>query len=214
MWTKDQRTDFANVYILTSKIFDKEISYDLAKMVVEDLQDLDFQKCYDALSEYRKSNKYKFWPKPSDIRAIVNPSADPRQIAILTARKIDAAVKKYGWTWYLGDRIEGNTYFLGGGKYHWTFKEAVIAECGAIAWHAICQRGHWMDVRNSANEMEEHTFIAQMRDQIEASYNLQLQGIDILKIEMPKIKDELEYAEKAQIENVKFNIPAIKEIPK
>lgn len=183
-WSPEQKSEFAKAYVMTCKLYDKTVELDLARMVVTDLLDLNFEKCFSALAEYRRDSRNKFWPKSADIRGIVQPSPSSRDVAITLARKIDQCVARYGYNWSMGTFIEGDIYFFGGGAYHWTFKEAVIAEIGALGWHAICSRGGWSHVRNSANEMEEGTFIAQMRDQIESSQNLQRQGVDITKIEM------------------------------
>lgn len=206
-WTQEQKSEFAKNYVLTCKLYDKQVDFDIARLVVNDLSDLNFEQCLLALVEYRKSDKNKFWPKSSDLRAIVQPKPDKREIATILARNIDRAVAKHGYTWSMGTFIAGNVYFLGGGKWHWTFKEAVIAELGEIAWHAICVKGGWELLRNSANEMDEGQFIAQLRDQIQSSYNLKEQGIDVTKIEMPEHKG-IEYKENKNVLNL-VNIKSI-----
>lgn len=148
------------------------------------LQDLNFQKVMDAYDVAMQKSKTGKPPLVSHIREIVNPEIDSRFFAVELARKIDGAISKFGYNWAMGDIVNGEKYYLGGGKYHWTFKEAVIAELGDLAWHSICMRGGWENVRNSANEMEEGMFIAQMRDQLQASYALKKQGVDVTKIEM------------------------------
>lgn len=75
-----------------------------------------------------------------------------------------------------------------------SFREAVIGELGAVAWHAICCRGGWLNLRNSSVEMDEGQFIAQLRDQIESSMALAAQGVDVTKIEMPKPKAQFGYS--------------------
>lgn len=171
------------------------------------LEDLNFEQTVKALDSFMKTTKVARPPLPSQIISIVQPEADKRELAVIVARSIDRAIAKYGYNWSWGERVNGETYFLGSGKYHWTFKEAVIAELGEIAWHVICSRGGWEQIRNSANEMAEGQFIAQLREHVEAAYSLQSQGIDITAIDMPK-KESIENT------NVIALSASIKDMPK
>ncbi len=191
MWNNDERKIFGNALVTTAKLYDKEIGIDVAKLVIDDLEDLHFDQCLQALVSFRRDSKNKFWPRASDIRAIINPPLDSRTIAIEMARKIDKAVAKHGWVWQEGfyavkDGISFRYWNDSDGNIFYSFKEAVISELGDIGWHTICARGGWLRVRDSANSMEEGIFISQMRDQIQASIALKQQGLDITMIEMPK----------------------------
>lgn len=214
--TNEEKKEVAKMFMVTAKLYDRDIGADVALLIVEDLEDLGFEKIKNALSVYRKDSKNKFWPKASDIRNIINPQINSKEFAITLARKIDATISKYGWNWEHGQFINGEKYYYGGGKYHWTFKEAVIAELGELGWHSICSRGGWLNVRNSANEMDEGQFIPQLVGQIESSFNLQKQGIDITLIEMPK-PAIIEYEQNKIISdelNIKRLSNNLKEIPK
>lgn len=197
-WSYDDRQKFAHDLVLTAKFYDKDLPFDVAKMIVDDVCDLDFNSCLNALVLYRRNKENRTWPKSADIRAIVNPKLDSRAFAVELARKIDRAVSKHGWNWsqgvYGGQHEDGSHWFYwndSAGNAYYSFQEAAIAELGDIGWHAICSRGGWSNVTSSANDMEEGMFIAQMRDQIQSSILLAESGVDITRIEMPK-KPELD----------------------
>ncbi len=204
MLSFEEKNRLAVVYSATCKSFEKVLDPDVLKLQIDDLSDFDFEQITHALSVYRTDPKNRFWPKASEIRAIINPQPDTKQVAIELAYKIDKAVKKHGYNWASGQQQGGATYYKGGSNLYHTFKDAVIAELGPLGWHAICARGGWLSVRNSANEMDEGIFIAQMRDQIQASYSLEKQGFDITQIEMPKDK-AIESNRNAGLTAIDFN---------
>lgn len=211
MISEDQRKELALIIISTASYYGRQFERSVISMMIDDLKDLSFSEITNAYSVYRRDPKNSAFPLPAKIREIINPTASSRDLANTMARKIDKAISKFGWNWEHGQSVNGEIYFEGGGRYHWTFKEAVIAELGEIGYHTIASRGGWLSVRNASNEMDEGQFIAQMRDQIESSYNLQRQGIDITQIEMPK----------GNVQEIGFNnesnvhkLTMLKEIPK
>lgn len=180
----------------------KKMLIDMARFYAQALDQRQIELYADVLSSFPieqvlqagkaymvDSNNSRFPMPPHKIMDIYKPKqADSREVAVALARRIDKAVRDFGYNWAHGQLQGGETYYKGGGLLHLTFKDAVIAELGPLGWHAICSRGGWLSVRNSANEMDEGTFIAQMRDQIQASHNLEKQGFDVTKIEMPDKK--------------------------
>jgi hypothetical protein len=198
LWNDAKRKEFCKEYILTCRIFDKEISYDLAQMVANDLADLDPNKCIFALASYRMNSFNKFWPKSVDIRGIINPQPSERDIAVALARKIELAVAKRGYYWpqgiCVGQDQDGKpvmNYEGENGQLFSTFKAAAISQLGDIGWHLLCSRGGWQNIHQSANEMEEGQFIAQLRDQVESTLKLQKAGVDLTQISMPSAQKEL-----------------------
>lgn len=206
MLTQEQRQEVGNALILVSKLYDKALEYDVAKMIVDDLQDLECGDIIRALMVYRQNPKNSTWPRAAAIRAIIKPQPDSKDFANDLARRIDKAVSTYGYGWDAGYFSESGPYWEVRGKIFYSFKEAVIEELGEVGWHVICSRGGWLNVRNSANEMDEGIFIAQMRDQIQSSYSLMKQGIDITQIEMPR-KSELALVKDNGLERISINLP-------
>ena len=181
MWTNIEKKEFSKYFVATCKMFNQQVEADVVAMIILDLDDLNFNSCLEALHSYRRDPKNKFWPKAADIRSIVNPEIDPRDLAIQTAKKIDYAVAKHGGYWEQGIYTRsGAVVWEGGGQTHLSFKDAVIAEIGDIGWHYVCSRGSWANVRNAANEMEEGIFIAQTRDFLLSSIRMKQQGQNLL----------------------------------
>lgn len=193
---QEQRTQIGELWLTIAAMYGKEIQRPALKLLLDSVNDLPFKKIIDCLTEWPKTCKVARYPYPADVREFIYPQLNSRELAVSIARNIDKAISKYGYTWSMGYMFEGEIWFNGGGYRHKSFKEAVIAELGEIAWHAICSRGSWEKLRNSANEMDEGTFIAQMREQIESTINLQKNGIDITKIELPNSQNKnLDYNE-------------------
>ena len=185
MWTNQEKKEFARAYVLTCKFYNQQVDADIVQMVIDDLWDLDFKSCLISLQAYRKNSKNKFWPKAADIRDFVEPEIDSKTLAISLAHKIDQAVAKHGGYWEQGFiSSTGERYWEGNGSYYPDFKSAVVAVLGDIGWHYVCQRGGWLNIRNSANEMDEGMFIAQTRDLLQSTINLKKQGVDLLSVDM------------------------------
>lgn len=181
MWNNADKKEFSKYFVSTCKMYNQQVEADVVAMIIFDLEDLDFKTCVDALHSYRRDSRNKFWPKAADIRSLVNPELDPRELAIQTAKKIDQAVAKYGGYWEQGIfTSSGAILWEGGSKVHTSFKDAVIAELGDIGWHYVCSHGSWMNVRNSANEMDEGIFIAQTRDFLMSSIKMKQTGCNLL----------------------------------
>lgn len=147
--------------------------------------------------QYMMDTKNSRFPIPPHVIMDIykTKESDSRELAIQLVRKIDQAVIRHGGIWETGYFHErGNYWESVTGKTFLSFKEAVLDELGEIGWHAICTRGGWTSVCKSSNEMEEGVYIAQMRDQIQASISLSRQGVDVTQIEMPKQHIKIEHA--------------------
>jgi hypothetical protein len=147
-----------------------------------------------AMVAFRGEQGRSKMPMPADIKARITPgsSIDKRELATTLARKIDKALVAHGYVWeegYLGVKGRYWEAFVGGKRQRFeSFKEAVIAELGPIAWNAICERGGWQQMISSQREMDEGQFVAQLRDQVQSSYSLAEQGVDVTRIPMPSIE--------------------------
>lgn len=207
--TQQERNLVGELWINVALMYGKEIQAPALKLFLNSVDDLQSVDILSALNKWIRVSKMGRHPFPSEIREMINPQLDSREVAMTLARMIDKAVTKFGYTWAWGEQVNGETYFKGGNEYHWTFKEAVIAELGPLGWHAICSKGGWQNLRDSANDMEEGTFIAQLRDQIQSSHNLAKSGADLTKIEMPSQKKQ----ELSNEGSVNKFLNSVKEIP-
>jgi hypothetical protein len=197
---KQKRLEIATLFATMNAIYGVTMNNDAVMYQADLLVDLDLEALRKAFTSYTKTNKTNRPPTVAHIREIVNPFVDDRHVAIELARKIDRAVSRYGWTWEHGYQSHFETKWDGGGSVHNSFKEAVICELGELGWHVICSRGGWQNTRNSSNEMEEGMFIAQMRDQIQASMSLQKAGADVSKILLPSTTKELQESQSSGLE--------------
>lgn len=195
MWTNSEKKEFAKAYVITCKFYNQNVDADVVAMAISDLEDLDFYSCIIGLQAYRKNAKNKFFPRAADVRDFVLPEPNSRELAISLAYKIDQAIGKFGGYWELGlIGPSGERYWQGMESYYPDFKSAVVSVLGDIGWHYVCMRGGWLQVRNSANEMGEGTFIAQTRDYLQSSINLKKQGVDLLSIDSSGRTKEIEFS--------------------
>lgn len=202
--TQEQRNNLGQILGAMGVMFGRnDLTPPVLSMYLDDLEaaGLSFDQAVLACTRYRRDKKNTRFPLPAQLIEVVRPQADPKVLAIDIARRIDKAVAKHGWNWehgffhgYHPETKDPMFYFEAftneGRKAFWTFKEAVIAELGEIAWHAICSRGGWQAVRESCNAMPEGMFIAQLRDQIEASVHLARSGVDVTRISLPPPRSE------------------------
>ena len=158
-------------------------------MYAEDTAHIDVVTLNQKFIQYRKQDTFGRMPLPSQL---LGESIDFRAVANEIARKIDKAICDFGYVWTDG-------YFDSNGKRYWldkknnryeSFKEAFIAELGEQAWKAVSNRGGWAAVSQSSNEMDEGTFIAQLRDQLQSQMSLDQKGIDVTKISFEQ-KDQI-----------------------
>ena len=156
MWSNEQKKSFAKAYALTCKMFNmQQVDPDMVVMVVDDLQDLDFNACICALEAYRKDFKNKGWPRPSDLRALVIPPIDDDSKAVEAASRTVAAVSKFGWN----KPKEAREYI------------------GELGWVAVQRFGGWMYIcENLGVDISITTFQAQIRDLSKAILKLDKAG--------------------------------------
>lgn len=194
--TQEERDNLGNILGIMAVFYGRnDLSRPVISMYLDDLAaELTFSQAIEACTRYRRDKRNTRFPLPAQLIEAVKPAADPKALANVLTRKIENAVAHHGYTWEAGFDYQGGRYWEarvdGKTKTFATFREAVIAELGEIAWHAICQRGGWMAVRNSMSEMNEGTFVAQMRDQIEATIQLAKSGVDVTQIGMPAPRRE------------------------
>lgn len=124
-------------------------------MVVEDVEDLDFEKCLNALTVYRRDPKNKTWPKSSDVRAIVCPVMTPDAQANEAAARIREAIGKFGWPDPVGAR----------------------KHIGELGWKVVERSGGWQYLcENHGSELNALTYHAQSRDLAKALIEAQNAG--------------------------------------
>ena len=180
----EERKKISALILQTAIYYNRQINKQVIAMMLDDLLDIPAGLIINAYNVYRKNPANKHFPMPAQIRSIVYPETllSERDIANELVRKIENAVKKHGWNWESGIFSNGEFYWNGSNSRYKSFKEAVCSEVGEVGWSAICARGGWQCVRNSANQMDEGTFVAQLRDQIESLIRIKKSGVDITQL--------------------------------
>jgi len=163
MWTDQQKKIFGQSYTLTCKMFDKEITFEMARFAMQNLEDLDFEKTIQALNSFSRDSKNKFWPKVAEIRSIVEPELSLDAHANAIASKIRLAIARHGWC----------------------NKNAAMNEIGAIGWEIVERSGGWQYIcENHGLNLNPGTFHAQVRDVAKSliqNNSIQSQGYIALK---------------------------------
>jgi hypothetical protein len=146
------------VIVLTATYYSKDLTEPLLRMYLEDLADLDPEKCIAAYNSYRRDPKNRTMPLPAHIREIVRPDefVSPEIEARETARRIVGAVTKFGWN---------------------NAREAE-AFIGPIGWDAVNRSGGWSIICEQMNSFNKSTFEAQMRDLLEGQFKHGLTAIE------------------------------------
>lgn len=129
--------------VLLGEIYGRPLSDGAVKLMIADLEDLPFANVMTALTNYRRNAANRAFPLPAQIRALVNPSIDPKLAAREIAARIVGAVPKYGWA-------------------NGTEAEAFI---GPIGWAIVKKLGGWSHICESLGDtIHPTTFQAQVRD--------------------------------------------------
>jgi hypothetical protein len=197
MMSQEERSRLAEYWLNLAVMYGKDIPRPTLRLMVDAVCDLGFGPIMGALEKWAKTPGKHSYPLPGDIRGILMPEIDLKAVAVALARKIDNCVSKHGWAWDQGVFSEDTMIFMGGDRPHATFKEAVIAELGPIGWEIIRQKGGWASTCRSANEMEEGMFIAQTRDLVHATLQLESQGVNLQQLGMPT-KENLQGPDRVQ----------------
>lgn len=135
----------------------QNVQNEVLKMYADDLADLPIEKCIEAYKVYRRNPKNTRFPLPANIREIINPTANTRDLAINAANRVILAVSKFGWAnpgdakAFIGDAAWGHVERSGG-------------------WQYLCE--------NLGVTIQQTTFMAQCRDSIASDLNLKNIGID------------------------------------
>lgn len=122
------------------------------------LEGLEIEDLKRAVMEIMADPNIKFYPLPAVVRAKAKPQVDDRLVAMDLAKAIVARIIRRGYTWPTMFQYDG----------HKSFKDAVIADLGELAWNLIERRGGWLRVHDEFFASDEVTFTAQLRDHIHA----------------------------------------------
>lgn len=130
--------------VLTAQYYGLEMRPQVLAMYAEDLADLPPQAVLDAYKAYRRDPANKTPPLPAQIRKMLTPSANNKQIAQEIAQRCFGAIRKFGYT---------------------KPKEAK-AYIGDVGWKLIETRGGWTFHCQNTMESDVPILTAQFRDSL------------------------------------------------
>lgn len=188
------RKTIGQTLIKLAKFYGHEIGEEQLEMYIDVMTQFPPADVAEACRRYVRDTKNTRFPMPPHLvmQTLAPQQVDDRMVAIELARKIDGLTRSKGSYWSDGFYGSDGSYWEGARREIFSsFKEAVVSEVGNLGWHVICARGGWKATAASANEMEEGTFIAQLRDQVHAAISLAKAGVDVSLIDMPR-KETLE----------------------
>lgn len=141
--TAEQRKLVAKKLIASWLMYGRELAYETAVFMIDNLADLSAEKVLQAIDLYSRDPKNTFAPTVGKIRAIVTPEVDERTQAIEAAARVVGAVSKFGWA-------QGR---------------AARAYIGELGWSAVERSGGWSYIcENLGVNLQVGTFQAQIRD--------------------------------------------------
>ena len=147
MITQHEKNKIAEEWLYIAMLYEKELPAHFLNKMIEEIQDLDSHSILKALRVFRCDNKNKTWPRPADIRSLLNPTLSIETKAEQVANSIPLAIKKYGWA----SPSEARKYM------------------GEVAWRIVETHGGWLDVCSKHGvDLDVGVFHAQARDSAKA----------------------------------------------
>lgn len=141
--TSEQRKLIAKKLIASWLMYGRELTYETAAFMIDNLADLPADKVLHAIDLYSRDPKNNMQPTVGKIRAIVTPEVDDRVQAVEAAARVVGAVTKFGWA-------QGR---------------AAREYIGELGWSAVEQSGGWSFIcENLGVTLQVGTFQAQIRD--------------------------------------------------
>lgn len=95
--TQDQRDSLGRLITVTAMYFQRQVTKEVVSLMVDDLQDLPYEKVVKAYQTIRKDPKTQGFPLPAKIRAIVEPVPTPEAEGREAVERIKLAIAKFGW---------------------------------------------------------------------------------------------------------------------
>lgn len=207
MLSLEQKKEIGRTFVLYGEIDGAKLSPEIAVLMVEDICEYEFGDIMRAFKTHRQNPKSRSWPRAKDLIAIIKNEPDTNDFAVEMSRKIYKAVIEKGYAWEAGFYDpNGNNWICKTGTVL-SFKDAVLADLGEVAWHVIQSRGGWQRTCESANGAAEGIFMAQLRDQIKSSYTLMKQGIDVTQIDAPRPKEMSSNVQEIGLRKTTINLP-------
>lgn len=169
-----QRNLIGERWIGLAQMYGKEVTKSALTIMLTSIEDLDPAKVLQALDKWAVNSKLARHPFPAELRELINPKVENRDLAIETTQRIRQAVSKFGWP----------------------NPDQARAFIGEEGWVAVSRMGGWQWLcQNLGVEIPEHAFIAQTRDALNSRLNLESAGIDTSKPAIEQAKNSGSFAD-------------------
>jgi hypothetical protein len=139
--TEEQKVHLSETVLpVMAEVAGKSFSTAAIVMMVESMDDLDYDAVIKTLSEWGRTSRY--FPHPSDIREKIKPEINPSDDAELVANLVISAVGKYGYT----------------------NPDKARKLMGELGWETVKLMGGWKHLCEALEHDNETTFRAQIRN--------------------------------------------------
>ncbi len=178
-----EMAELKRLIVVVASYYGRELKPEVVVMMAGDLEDLEYYAVKRAFDKYRREDKLMRFPMPAQIREIVCPEIQNKDLARATALRIREAIKRFGWP-------------------HPTAAQLYVGPAG---WNVVQSFGGWAHLcENLGTEIQETTFLAQCRDAVESNLNLGKAGIDL---DRPAIEQSTERRGLASIGEIVQSLP-------
>jgi hypothetical protein len=155
-----ERSQVAKIITATAMYYQRPITSEVVSMMVDDLEDLPFEKVLKAYQAIRRDAKNKFFPLPAQVRELICPVMSVQAQAREDVENIKIAITDFG--------------YMRGAEAR--------AAIGEIGWRIVEGLGGWQRVCES-NFIHNSALIAQARARGEDLINYQGQILSTNQLE-------------------------------
>lgn len=145
--------------------YDAQMNEIKLRLFAEELSQWPVTEVHRAFKHFRQEPGRNRMPLPADVKAFLKPKIEDKDQARDCAALILKAISRRGYYWAGGSMMDGVCRFEGNsGVFHETFEIACKEFCGDLAWEVIQRFGGWQRLCEVANDSQDTTLMAQLRD--------------------------------------------------
>jgi hypothetical protein len=145
--TAQERTKIAEEWLYIAMLYEKELSLHFLNKMIDEISSFKADLVLSALRAHRQDYKNKSWPRPSDIKRLLEFDLSDSTKAEQVARLIPEAISKFGWP----RPSEARAYI------------------GEVGWTIVQSYGGWLEVCSHCGELwNRQVFHAQVRESAKA----------------------------------------------
>lgn len=162
----EQRKTLGKIILATAKYYSRQVDQDVISMMLDDLENYDFEKVMEGYRKYRSSAENKFFPLPAQIIGMINPELTKNESAIALADQVIKLISSKGYVWEIGIGNQDELFFEGKGQNFHNFQDALASYVGKENAKAILARSTWKSLCDESNESPVGVFKKQLVDSL------------------------------------------------